>query len=460
MSFRLFLAYSVSLTLSWNLIASANPDGHDSGNPTSSASQGHLKNNGNDPFSFLLNAGPPEILREVASNDPVPDNITVRRVVFRSRNESEVFAIIAAPKAAGKHPGLLVLHGGGGSAEVDKAMAWAQRGYVAVAPDMPGIGNPEQLTHTKGAWDGLKYGEGRWTADPEAGASILVDAVGSAMKALELLRAQPDVNPDRIGVVGISWGGYVTTMVCGLAGSKVQAGFSIFGCGFYELTSAWGNLKKLPEAELDRWLKGLDAGRRAPGITAPFFIAGATNDFFYFPKAVQATLDAVPGGKNHLYAPNANHKMPVPGGMDFPKGPTEPSRPTAFQPFPTPHGSKANWLAMEVPYFDFFLKGIGEPLPKVTVIKTDDPLLAAFEVATTRPLSSVEVYWAKMNPDVKTREWIAIPATKTPSGTFEASLPPDAADWFALVSDDRPVTVSGNLISRAPERASKTNSLQ
>ncbi len=407
-----------------------------------------------DPLLTDWDGRPPEILREIAAPDSDPGNVTVRRLVFRSRNNSEIFAVLAVPKTPGKHPGMLVLHGGGGSAETDKAIAWAQRGYVAIAPDLPGIGEPKKFTETQGEWSALPYGTGRWTASPDAGASVLVDAVLSALKALDLLRAQPEVDPDRIGVVGISWGGYLTTMVCGLAGDRVHAGFSVFGCGFYELTSSWGNLKKMPEDERARWLRDLDAGRRAPKITAPFFIAAAANDFFFFPPAVQATLDAIPGAKNHFYAPNANHKAPVPGGMDFPKASTEPFQPTAFQPFPTPGGSKANWLAMEVPYFDFYLKGLGEPLPKVTVVRTEDPLIAKFQIDAPRPLSRVEVYWAKPDPEVKTREWIALPATKNADDSFQAALPPEAADWFVLVSDDRPVTVSGDLVHLAAPSAS------
>ena len=86
---------------------------------------------------------------------------------------------------------MLVLHGGGGIAEVDKAMAWAQRGYVAVSPDLPGIADPKKLTDTKGRWNALKYGEGRWVATPDASASVIFDAVLAAMKALYLLRSQP-----------------------------------------------------------------------------------------------------------------------------------------------------------------------------------------------------------------------------------------------------------------------------
>ncbi len=403
-----------------------------------------------DPLRPYLDGKAPEILREVASADVPPENITVRRVVFRSRDDSEIFAVIAAPKAPGKHPGMLVLHGGGGSAEVDKAMAWAQRGYVAIAPDLPGIAEPKKLTVSKGRWSTLKYGEGRWIATPDAGSSVVFDAVLSAMKSLYLLRAQPDVDTSRIGVVGCSWGGYMTTMVCGLAGEQVRAGFAVWGCGFYELTSQFNGPKStlgaMPDAERERWLRHLDAGRRVPGMKAAFFIAGATNDFFYWPRAVQATLDAIPGEKNHLYAPNSNHKAPVQGGSVFDNKPAAAFTPTPFQPYPTPSGSKANWLAMEVPFFDYYLKDIGQPLPKVSVQHGGDPLLVRFSVTAPGPLAKVEVYWARTNPDVMKREWIALPVTKTGEDLYQAQLSADTSDWFVVASDDRPVTVSSDLI--------------
>lgn len=404
----------------------------------------------NDPFTPYLDGKAPEILRELAPTNPVPGNITVRWVVFRSRDDSEIFAVIATPKTPGKHPGMLVLHGGGGSAEVDKAMAWAQRGYVAVAPDLPGIADPKKLTYTKGRWNALKYGEGRYVAAPDAGASVIFDAVLSAMKSLYLLRAQPGVDPARIGVVGISWGGYMTTMVCGLAGDQVRAGFSVFGCGFYEYSSQLNGPKSplgaMPPADRERWLKDLDAGRRAAGMKAAFFIAGAANDFFFWPRAVQATLDAIPGEKNHLYAPNANHKAPLPGGTMFSRAAGEIFTPTPFQAYPTPGGNKANWLAMEVPFFDYYLNGRGQPLPRVTVAPGKEPLRARFRVTAPCPLTKVEIFWTRANPDVMKREWLALPATPAGEQTYEARLPAEAADWFAVVSDNRPVTVSSDLV--------------
>ena len=107
---------------------------------------------------------------------------------------------------------------------------------------------------------------------------------------------------------------------------------------------------------------------------------------------------------------------------------------------------------MEIPYFDYYLKGVGLPFPKVSVEKTSDPLLARFSVTAPRPIIKAEIYWAKTAPadlkadDVKNRAWIALPAVKTDGNAYEAKLPAEAAEWFALVSDDRPVTVSSNMI--------------
>ncbi len=398
-----------------------------------------------DPFNKYLDSKPPTILREISTKDSI--GVIIREVTFRLKDSSEVYAVIASPNVKGKYPGMLVLHGGGGKAEKNKAIAWAQRGYVAVAPDLPGIANPKDLIYTKGRWNVLKYGTERYVAKPDITSSVIFDAVLSGMKSLYLLRSQPDVNLSEIGVVGISWGGYMTTMVCGLAGNQVKAGFSVFGCGFYELTSQQPTLQQMPAPEREQWLKYLDAGRRANNIKASFFIAAAANDFFYWPKAVQKTLDVISVQKNHVYAPNVTHKIPLPGGSVFERKPTQAFTPTAFQPYPTPSGSGANWLAMEVDYMDFYLKGIGNSFPKVNVIKTKDARVANFKIETTLPITKVDVYWSAHCTDPTKCLWNAITPTEKGNNKYEVILPDDAAEWFVVASDERPVSVSSDLIS-------------
>ncbi len=408
-----------------------------------------------DPFAKYLDGKAPQILREIT---PVPEDITVRRVLFRIRDKNEAYAVIATPKTPGKHPGILILHGSGGNAEEEKAMAWAQRGYIAVAPDMPGLYSPltrGELPMSKG------YADGRYTMQPDTTKSVIFDGMLAAMKALDLLRAQPNVDTENIGVCGLSWGGTMATMVCGLAGDKVKAGFAIYGCGFFDKGN-WLGGKPAPNAksgsiaqnmtpeERERWLQDLDPGRRAPNMKAAFFHAAAANDFFGWPEAAQATFDAIPGEKNHVYSPNSNHKILVPGGTGF----------EGFKPEPGAKqlsGSRASWLAMEVPYFEYYLKGLGKPFPKVTAQKTADVHLVRFSVLAPIPLIKAEVYWAKAfpagvenDPELLRkaeleREWIAAPATKI-GESYETQLPPEAAVWFALVSDERPVTVSSDLV--------------
>jgi dienelactone hydrolase len=409
-----------------------------------------------DPFAKVLDGKAPTITKEFIAP---PAGVTVRRVLFRIRDKNEAYALIAIPNTPGKHPGILVLHGSGGNAEEEKAMAWAQRGYVAVAPDMPGLYSPltrGDLPMSKG------YADGRYSMQPDTTKSVIFDGMLAAMKALDLLRSLPETDTNNVGVVGVSWGGTMTTMVCGLAGDKVKAGFAIWGGGFFDL-GGWRGGKPAPAAkygvlaanmtaeERARWLRDLDPGRRAPKMKAAFFLAGATNDFFGWPEAVQATLDAIPGEKNHFYAPNSNHKAMIPGGTVFDSVKSDPKHPQLT-------GARANWLAMEVPYFEYHLKGIGKPLPKVKLAKSDDAHLARFTIDAPHPILKAELYWAApfaaetlkdpalLAKAVVERKWTAIPATKN-GDSYEAAIPAEAAQWFILTSDDRPMSVSSDMIT-------------
>jgi dienelactone hydrolase len=382
-----------------------------------------------DPLAPFLTGEAPRVLRDVPGA-AAPAGVKVRRVVFASRN-SEIFAVIAWPEKPGKYPGLLVLHGGGGNAEEAKALNWAARGYVALAPDLPSVANPEKVPNSSGPWKALKYGDGRWAAKPDASASTMFDGVVAGIQSLYLLRSLPEVDLERVGVTGISWGGYMTTMVASLAGPAVKAAFSVYGCGFYELTAMGGDgpLGKMPESERDEWLRHLDPGRRAGNMKASYFVSGATNDFFYWPPGVSATLRAIPGEKNQAFAPNANHKAPYPGGTDKNKNGT--------------------WLAQEVEYFGFHLKGEGKPFPVVEVRKAADPLLARVRITEPVAIKDVELWWSGAAEPWMKRKWSAVAARRVSAGEYEARLPAEAeqgADWFVLASDDRPVTVSSPMM--------------
>ena len=387
-----------------------------------------------DPFTPYKDGPAPRVLREIPQGNDDPE-VTLQGVVYIAPAASadsasnEIYALIARPRHGIGLPGLLLLHGGEGCADRARASAWARKGYIVIAPELPGIAHPDKAQNSQGAWKQGGYGSGRWTAAPNITSSTIFQGVAAALLAFHLLRTQPGVNTERIGILGISWGGYTTTMVSAMAGRKVAAAFSNYGCGFYEQTTAHTHLDGMRPEEREPWLRFLDAGRRAAHITAPFFIAAASNDFFFWPPAVQATLDMIPGDRNHLYAPNDNHMLNVPGG--------------------SPQGD--NWAAMAEVFFAHHLQSNQPALPHVTVLAVQNPHIT-FSITSLHPLCSVAVHYSLPNQPWPQRQWLRVQPVETNKSLkiYEATLPADAWDGgacFLLVSDDRPVSAASRLLT-------------
>ncbi|MFC3197712.1 alpha/beta hydrolase family protein [Parapedobacter deserti] len=401
---------------------------------------------GKDPFQKYLNDSPPKIIKELGNE--THDGVSVKKVVFHSRDvfidektvPSTIFAVIARPDKPGKYPGLLVLHGGGGTAETEKAIAWAKLGYITLALDEPGITNPEKVQHSDGHWKSFSYGKSRFTAKPDITTSTIYDGVVVGIQGFHLLATQPDVVKEKIGVVGISWGGYLTTMLTGLLGDKIRASFSVFGSGFYDYgTSFKKEIEKMSPEEKKIWLQYLDAGRRISSSRTPYFLAAATNDAFFFPPAVMETVKAKRGSANQLFAPNENHKISVPGGND---------RKSTDTP---------GWLVMERTWFDYWLKGSGKPFPEIrnAVVNGKSPSgesKVQFSVKTSTPVTQALVWYSNSADEWTKRNWVSVRAELNLDGKYIATIPVSEGikyDWFASISDDRPVTVS-SLIQPIP----------
>lgn len=396
-----------------------------------------------DPFAPYLTGSSPTVIRTVAER--TIRNVRVKEIVFLSRKEpatsggqrSEIYAIVASPIGGGRYPGLLLLHGGRGHAEVERAVSWAGKGYLVVAPDLPGIADPEKAPNSVGAWK-TKMPKDYITAEPSVTSSPIFDAVLAGVQSLYLLRSQPNVVKEKTGVTGYAWGGYVATMVSGIARDDVAAVFSTFGAGFYDAGSFWAEqLDALPIRERDAWLRFLDAGRRAPLIRANYFLAASTNHPYFWVPSLQATVQAVRGPKNQVFAPNASTLIPLAGGT-----------PTSDNPF-------SSWTEMEKSFFAFNLKGLGSPFPSVTIRKEivfeEDVVRPRFEI--NGDASSVQAYYSLKNSPSTERVWRKAIISKIEKQVYEAIIPigaaQEGADWFALASSRHPATVS-SLIETVP----------
>lgn len=194
---------------------------------------------------------------------------------------TRVFAYLGRPeKGAGPFPAMVLVHGGGGQAFKDWAAHWARRGYVALAMDLSGNGpdgrlpdgGPDQSDQTKFRNFSGAETKDMWTCH----------AVAAVIRGHSLLAAQPEVDPRRIGITGISWGGYLTCIVAGLD-DRLKVAVPVYGCGFLHENSYWKD-KSLAAMNADareRWIGNFDPSQYLGSVNCPILFLNGSNDFAY-----------------------------------------------------------------------------------------------------------------------------------------------------------------------------------
>ena len=99
----------------------------------------------------------------------------------------------------------------------------------------------------------------------------------ASRRALTLLARHPKVDPNRLGIFGISVGGSLTWMVAG-TDPRVKAAVPIYGCGYnYDRRNVrWGFPP--PNEDLITFQRILSPEAHAPLVSCPLLFLSATND--------------------------------------------------------------------------------------------------------------------------------------------------------------------------------------
>jgi dienelactone hydrolase len=182
---------------------------------------------------------------------------------------TRVFAYYATPGSLAGDPsrdrnlpGVVLVHGGGGTAFREWVELWAKRGYAAIAMDLAGSRpieglNPHDPKNRQRLPDG-----GPGQSDDEKFGAIgrpmtehwSYHAVASVIRAHSLLRTLPGVDASRTAITGISWGGYLTCIVASLD-HRFKAAVPVYGCGFLHENSAWlDRFAKMTAEDRQRWI--------------------------------------------------------------------------------------------------------------------------------------------------------------------------------------------------------------
>src|ERR1700721_4166273 len=91
-----------------------------------------------------------------------------------------------------------------------------------------------------------------------------------------LLRSFPEVDPSRIGLTGISWGGYLTDIITSVD-TRFKFGAPVYGCGFLGEDSYWvPELNKMKPGDATKWLALLDPSVYLAKAKMPLLWVGGT----------------------------------------------------------------------------------------------------------------------------------------------------------------------------------------
>ena len=320
------------------------------------------------------------------------------------------FAWLGLPKGASsdkKVPGVVLVHGGGGTAFVQWVEEWTERGYAAIAMDTVGSRPVQRFegANCLVALDGDRSGKFRdldwevanfrdsWTAH----------AVGTIVRSHSYLRSLPEVDAGRVGITGISWGGYLTCITTAID-NRFAAAVPVYGCGF--LGEFEATIPKAPE----QWFKLFDPCMFLRSVNCPIlFVNRPVDTAYYWEQWLRSSF----------LPPKASRSCRLGFG----------------------HSHTAGRVPEAPLFLDAFCKG-EQKLPTIEKqIVADGVVTAKFQAEA--PVERATIAWSEDDDGVSApkREWKEAPA-KIKGNVISAPVPPNARRFYLNLFDARGGVVS------------------
>jgi dienelactone hydrolase len=337
---------------------------------------------------------------------------------------TRIFAWYGTPMTGAKDkkfPAMVLIHGGGGTAFDRWVKLWNSRGYAAIAMDLCGC----VPVGTYGNWK--RHDQGGppgWDAsfqqlDDPIQEQWTYQAVAAIVLAHSLIRSYPEVDTDRIGVTGISWGGYLTCITAGVD-SRFRFAVPVYGCGYLGENSHWmPAFEKLGPDLARRWLSQWDPSVYLPRCEIPILWVNGTNDFAYPMDSWQKSYRLPKGSRTLCLRIRMPHDHGPPG-----------ENPEEIRVFA-----------------DSLLKD-GQPLVQIVEQgHSDRELWAKFKSAV--PVTKAELEFTADTGRWQDRKWETLPAQiERESSRVHAMIPQNAKVCYLNLFDDRDCVVSSEHVVR------------
>lgn len=338
---------------------------------------------------------------------------------------TKVYAYYGLPAGASHDapvPGVVCVHGGSGTAFAEWVKIWNRHGFAAIALDTNGAvpksiqENPDNFRH---AWAGpQRYGFDTPAAPVRD--QWPYHAVAAIIRAHSLLRSMPEVEPDNIGLTGISWGGYLTCLTAGVD-PRFKFAVPVYGCGFLDDGSSW--VSAIEGYGHDAWMRLWDPSSYLASARMPMLWVNGTNDAHYHLGPYQRTY-RLPTGPRQLV-------IRVRMG----------------------HGHGAGWAPPEIYAFAKAAVGRGAPLLQITQQGRDDhQAWVQFQTPADGEVATAELSYTADSGAWVDREWKTVAAQVVPAGhRATAAVPGDATVYYFNVTDRRGLLVSSEHVELKAE---------
>jgi len=371
------------------------------------------------------------------------DGVTCRVIRYRigtfKGKPATMVGFYSFPNGGTKLPALLHIHGGGQSAAFDVTLADAKNGYASLSLNWGG--NKLLFGRAKVDYDGpntdwgaldathpQQRNKNHHFAGPLVPDDFTLDPVESprnsnwfivvlaARRGITFLEQQPEVDPEKIGVYGLSMGGKLTTNVAGID-KRVKAAVPSCGGGgvILETQADLPGCVKSKQTELE--LACVADNPYLARLSCPILWLSPTNDFHAVIDNMAINWASLPDDRVRFsISPHLNHRH-------------------------TDDHAVTQHL-----WFDQYLKG-GFTMPKtprITVdLDTPDGLpTVTVDPDASQPVKHVDVYYST-NPHTLTRFW------------RDAVTEQKDAGWVArcpVMSLDEPFFAYANVTYELPER--------
>jgi cephalosporin-C deacetylase-like acetyl esterase len=390
------------------------------------------QNPGSDPWNL-------ERLREPPRVEWIDESGSVRSLFYAGEDyqgkATRVFAYYASPatlvtdgatsEVAMSVPGVVLVHGGGGTAFREWVELWAKRGYAAIAMDLAGnrpdegknAHDPKNRTRLEDGGPGQGDDEKFGSIDLEPTEQWPYHAVANVIRAHSLLRSFQEVDSERTALTGISWGGYLTCIVAGVD-DRFKAAVPVYGCGFLHENSAWLNrFASMSVEQRQRWIDLWDPSNYLRHVSMPILFVNGTNDFAYPLDSYMKSFDVVPVEKQLCVTVNM------------------------------PHGHPPGWARDEIGWFIDQHLNHAPSLLRVNDLVVDEDKLAA-QVVGEQEIAAAELHYTLDTNPINQRKWTTQVASMDGKRVIAKLPPKDATAWFLTVADARGAIISSRVYFR------------